>query len=138
MVWCQKMIEALHQKVIDTPEYCLILSVDSAEENIETAFQVAKEIGYMPSEEEFYAVTSFASDLVLVLNSIGAEICEQSCFNEGATGPPTNHDLQKMSKTDALKYFNINFALLHAEKIFDDLRKGYAKILQIRHALLKA
>ncbi len=128
-------VETLRNVVEAAPEYCLIRSVDSAQENIKTAFQVAALSGYFPSStgDEFYAVTSFSSDLVLVLSAISADIFISNGIVETVIGPATQEDFRKISNTESLKLFWVTAALMDADRIFKDVREGYAAVLRERH-----
>jgi len=129
------MIKHLRQLVFEAPQYCLVKSTESAEENIAAAFGVAEIVGYLPSDDKCYMVTSFASDLVSVLCDMGADILSRNDCNEGATGPATQEDIRKMSSTESLKLFWVTAALIDADRIFKDVLEGYAAVLRERHSL---
>lgn len=133
-------VETLRKLVEAAPEHCLIRSVDSAEENIKTAFQVAAVSSYLPSEigDDFYAVTSFASDLVFVLSSIGADILAENGVVESVIGPATQEDIRKMSSIESLKLFWVTAALIDADRIFKDVLEGYAAVLRKTYDISEA
>ena len=114
--------------MINLPEnYCLLRSDADPKENIRAAYDLACEhekfSEHEPPLKMFIRTGCFVIQYINQLNSEYTKILENTGLIGGAAGNAPISAIEHLDTEDALNLFEINYALLNAERIRDQLNK---------------
>lgn len=114
--------------MINLPDdYCLLRSNAEPKENIRAAYDLACEHDgvseHEPPLKMFIRTGLFLTQYINQLNSEYTKILENTGLIGGAAGNAPISAIEHLDTKDALDIFEINFALLNAERIRDQLNQ---------------
>ena len=114
--------------MIQLPDnYCLLRSDADPKENIRAAYDLACEHDgfseHEPPLKMFIRTGCFIIKYIDQLNSEYTKILENTGLIGGAAGNAPISAIEHLETEDALNLFEINYALLNAERIRDELNK---------------